>query len=132
MPSQDHIEACTPVTVKHPPRVSAARPAEAAPGPHDEGHRPPLLMDQQRPPGQEAKAAEAGTWAGGTRVLHRRSPGMGAATGLAYPRPRQVLGRLARSAPRLGRPGRMVAVTGPSALLPQASVLEAVLERITS
>jgi exodeoxyribonuclease V alpha subunit len=59
---------------------------------------------------------------------------MGAATGLAYPRPRQVLGRLARGAPRPGMPGRMVAVTGQS-LSPDApqslSVLEAVLERIT-
>jgi hypothetical protein len=47
---------------------------------------------------------------------------------------RQVLGRLVRGAPRLGTPGRMVAVTGqsPSPDAPQSpSVLEAVLERIT-
>ncbi len=37
------------------------------------------------PPGQGAKAAEANTWAGCTRALHRRSPGMGATTGLAIP-----------------------------------------------
>src|SRR5512142_2847817 len=51
-----------------------------------------------------------------------------------HPRPRQDLGRLARGAPRLGMPGRMVAVTGqsPSPDAPQSlSVLEAVLERIT-
>src|SRR5258708_8398584 len=51
-----------------------------------------------------------------------------------HPRPRQVLGRLARGAPRLGMPGRMVAVTGKSPS-PDAtrslSVLEAVLERLT-
>src|SRR5207247_10114860 len=43
-------------------------------------------------------------------------------------------GRLARGAPRLGMPGRMVTVTGPSpspAARQNLSVLEAVLERIT-
>ncbi len=47
---------------------------------------------------------------------------------------RQVLGRLVRGAPRLGMPGRMVAVTGQSPspdVPPRLSVLEAVLERIT-
>src|SRR5258708_21847800 len=51
-----------------------------------------------------------------------------------HPRPRQVLGRLARGAPRLGMPGRMVAVTGqsPSPDAPQSlSVLEAGLARLT-
>ena len=85
------------------------------------------------PPGQGAKAAEASTWAGCTRALHRRSPGVGAATGLAIP-------AAASSGPPgaahrgLGMPGRMVAVTGqsPSPDAPQSlSVLEAVLERIT-
>jgi len=37
------------------------------------------------PPGQGAKAAEANTWAGCTRALHRRSPGMGATTVLPSP-----------------------------------------------
>jgi hypothetical protein len=37
------------------------------------------------PAGQGAKAAETNTWAGYTRALHRRSPGMGATTGLAIP-----------------------------------------------
>jgi hypothetical protein len=59
---------------------------------------------------------------------------MGATTGLAYPRPWQVAGRLVRGAPRLGMPGTMVAVTGQSAspAAPQSPpVLQAVLERIT-
>ena len=61
--------------------------------------RPRVPGGENHPPDPGAKAAEANAWAGCTRALHRRGPGMGATTGLAYPRPRQVLGRLARGAP---------------------------------
>src|SRR5271156_1089262 len=85
-------------------------------------------------PGQGAKAAEAnipGPDALGPSAAEVRA---WARLPSCHPRPRQDLGRLAGGAPRLGMPGRMVAVTGqsPSPDAPQSpSVLEAVLERIT-
>ena len=93
------------------PKSSSPGPAAATPS----SGSPPAPASRPAN-GRSSRLHRARPGAGRTPALHRGGPGVGAHCRSSDLRPRQApardLGRLARSAPRLSMPGRMVATAG--------------------